>query len=135
MQEWVHNETFQDVSTKVPIPCHAASVTYSRILKDKRLPLDQHNMPPTQCMICENCFTSRPKWWNTWILQSPYVFIISFCTDILRTSTTSMPYIKIWTEVTHYVDIPLAFLLMTCFLSTQTKNLFPGSLGLSKYIF
>jgi hypothetical protein len=35
MQQLVHNETFQDVPTKVPITYHATSVTHTRILKDK----------------------------------------------------------------------------------------------------
>lgn len=34
-QQWVHNETFQDVSTKVPMTCHAASLIHTCILKDK----------------------------------------------------------------------------------------------------
>jgi len=38
MEQWVHNETFQYVSTEVPITCHAAPLADSCFERQK-LPL------------------------------------------------------------------------------------------------
>jgi hypothetical protein len=123
-QHWVHNETFQDVSTEVTIACHAATLADSCFDRQK-LPLSWQNMYHMQCTIAEHHITSRPKWWKTWILPSPYPIIIRSCSDMLRTSTNSMPYIKIQTKVTHYVAISLAFLLTHVFYPhTQKKTCF-----------
>jgi hypothetical protein len=109
MQQWVHNETFQDVSTKIPI-IYAASVTHSHFERQK-ISLNQHNIHPTQCKTVENCFTSSPKWCNTWIPPLPYVFITSFCTDVTFLGETSplcvtniikWSGIAVWTQLMVY---------------------------------
>jgi len=94
MQQWVHNETFQDVSTEILISHHAAPLADSCFERQK-LPLSWQNMYHMQCMIAEHRITSRTKWCNTRVLPSPYPIITRSCTDMLRTSTTSMQYIKI----------------------------------------
>ena len=92
----------------------------------QKLPLGQLNTPPTQCTIREISFiqdqndeTGEISHHHT--LSSPYAFITSSCTDMIRTSTTSMPYIKIQTEITHYVAISLTFLLTHVFILTHKK--------------